>query len=512
MKKRIYVIIIASFLLLCACQPTPEEPVVIQKDFDVMIEKAKATPVTDTVIINSETPNSAAQPTEATETAKPGERVVDSFIGRSENFKVTIDAKVIRPDGPLPIVHIKPTEFTPETAQKYFDVLTAGHDLYTQEQLETKPFLEAMIADFQDQLDNWIPTAVFESEDQRKEEAKYLKQLIKEYQEKWKTAKDDPGEPVRNIADYKDLHFLSADRDYKVQFSWRPNSTVTYGKKTVTYLQSGISFVDRTRYPETTSGSFMKCADVTGQTTVPHGTDLKKTPVDAQREAEALLAAIGIEDMVTDRVFLMQEMVLSEGKEGYAINRELPADYQFRYLYEVRFNRIVNGVQVSDPSPFASSSSHDETIVAPEWDYESLIVWVSDLGICQFDQRAPIEVMETKVSDATLLPFDRILEIAKKMIPIIYEDPLFNNDQITGMEFHFTRITLSLQRISERDNMNYGLLTPVWNFWGTQLYHYEDGSMLWWNNMDSALGPCSAYPLLSINAVDGSIIDPQKGY
>ena len=317
---------------------------------------------------------------------------------------------------------------------------------------------------------------------------------------------------MRNIADYKDLHFLSADRDYKVQFSWRPNSTVTYGKKTVTYLQSGISFVDRTRYPETTSGSFMKCADVTGQTTVPHGTDLKKTPVDAQREAEALLAAIGIEDMVTDRVFLMQEMVLSEGKEGYAINPELPADYSFQYLYEVRFNRIVNGVQVSDPSPFASSSSHDETIVAPEWDYESLIVWVSDLGICQFDQRAPIEVMETKVSDATLLPFDRILEIAKKMIPIIYEDPLFTNDQITGMEFHFTRITLSLQRISERDNMNYGLLTPVWNFWGTQLYHYEDGSTLWWNNMDSSLGPCSAYPLLSINAVDGSIIDPQKGY
>ena len=98
------------------------------------------------------------------------------------------------------------------------------------------------------------------------------------------------------------------------------------------------------------------------------------------------------------------------------------------------------------------------------------------------------------------------------MIPIIYEDPLFNNDQITGMEFHFTRITLSLQRISERDNMNYGLLTPVWNFWGTQLYHYEDGSMLWWNNMDSALGPCSAYPLLSINAVDGSVIDPMQGY
>ena len=509
MKKHAFILILAVFMLLCACQPTPEEPIVIQKDFDVMIEKAKQTPDTDTITIGGESHGGTPQPTE---TAPPGERVVDSFTGRMEDFKVTFDAEVIRPDGPLPIVHIKPTEFTPETAQKYFDVLTAGHDLYTQEQLETKPFLEAMIADFQDQLDNWIPTAVFESEDQRKEEAKYLKQLIKEYQEKWKTAKDDPGEPVRNIADYKDLHFLSADRDYKVQFSWRPNSTVTYGKKTVTYLQSGISFVDRTRYPETTSGSFMKCADVTGQTTVPRGTDLKKTPVDAQREAEALLAAIGIEDMISDRVFLMQEMVLSEGKEGYAINPELPADYQFRYLYEVRFNRIVNGVQVTDPSPFATSSSHDETVVAPEWDYESLFVWVSDLGICQFEQRAPIELVETIVSDATLLPFDKILEIAKKMLPIIYEDQYMSVDQIIGVDTDIIRITLTLQRVSERDNMNYGLLTPVWNLWGSQLLYYEDGGRLWGNNKEMTMGPCNAYPLLSINAVDGTIIDTEKGY
>ena len=62
MKKRIYVIIIASFLLLCACQPTPEEPVVIQKDFDVMIEKAKAKGVklllnTDTLAVKEFAPN-----------------------------------------------------------------------------------------------------------------------------------------------------------------------------------------------------------------------------------------------------------------------------------------------------------------------------------------------------------------------------------------------------------------------------------------------------------------------
>lgn len=86
MKKRFVVIFFTALLLLCACQPTPEEPVVVQKDFDVMIEKAKQTPVSDTVTVEGETSSSAVQPTAPAETsdaAKPGERVVDSFTGRS---------------------------------------------------------------------------------------------------------------------------------------------------------------------------------------------------------------------------------------------------------------------------------------------------------------------------------------------------------------------------------------------------------------------------------------------
>ena len=43
MKKRFIIILIAALLLLCACQPTPEEPVVLQKDQDLMIQKGEAT-------------------------------------------------------------------------------------------------------------------------------------------------------------------------------------------------------------------------------------------------------------------------------------------------------------------------------------------------------------------------------------------------------------------------------------------------------------------------------------
>ena len=43
MKKQAFIILIAALLLLCACQPTPDEPVVLQKDQELMIQQGTAT-------------------------------------------------------------------------------------------------------------------------------------------------------------------------------------------------------------------------------------------------------------------------------------------------------------------------------------------------------------------------------------------------------------------------------------------------------------------------------------
>ncbi|MBR3128884.1 MAG: hypothetical protein IKF65_00005, partial [Clostridia bacterium] len=50
MKKHGFILLLTALLLICACQPTPEKEIVVQKDFDHMIEKAKEAPVSDTVV------------------------------------------------------------------------------------------------------------------------------------------------------------------------------------------------------------------------------------------------------------------------------------------------------------------------------------------------------------------------------------------------------------------------------------------------------------------------------
>ena len=134
---------------------------------------------------------------------------------------------------------------------------------------------------------------------------------------------------------------------------------------------------------------------------------------------------------------------------------------------------------------------------------------VSSDGVCELYHLAPIETVTTLVEDAKLLPFSDILDIAKKMLPILHEDQIGSGNRV---EFRIDRITLSLQRIAEQDNLEYGLLVPTWNFWGVDLRTGEDGVPHTYLCGVFSAGTCGYLPLLSINAINGTIIDPMLGY
>ena len=100
------------------------------------------------------------------------------------------------------------------------------------------------------------------------------------------------------------------------------------------------------------------------------------------------------------------------------------------------------------------------------------------------------------------MPFSEIMDIFRKMTPVVYEYELTNSENLKRIEIKVDRITLSLQRVAEQDNIDSGLLIPVWNFWGERNYIYSESTWDW----------AQGASLLCINAIDGSIIDPQKGY
>lgn len=97
------------------------------------------------------------------------------------------------------------------------------------------------------------------------------------------------------------------------------------------------------------------------------------------------------------------------------------------------------------------------------------------------------------------MTYSDIQDIFDKMMFIIYE---FQAQGAKSLRLDISGVKLETMRIVEQDAGKSGLLVPVWNFYGTRTLEYNDGA----DNTTSNI------ILLCINAIDGSIIDIQKGY
>ena len=112
--------------------------------------------------------------------------------------------------------------------------------------------------------------------------------------------------------------------------------------------------------------------------------------------------------------------------------------------------------------------------------------------------------------DAQLLPFEQIAEIFCEQIGYHYftGDP-DHPDSGKGETLHITDVYLSMLRIRKKDAPEEFLFVPVWDFVGymeskSTVYDAEDLERLkvW----------ASSLSYLTINAIDGSIIDREQGY
>ena len=132
--------------------------------------------------------------------------------------------------------------------------------------------------------------------------------------------------------------------------------------------------------------------------------------------------------------------------------------------------------------------------------YEKVRIFIDDDGVYAYMWNGPSSITEMLNDKATLLPFDQIKEIFASRILVKYGDYI-GDDASKNISVNITRISLGLARVTEKNNNNYGILVPVWDFFGT--YDQGNGYPIGYDGYES---------LLTINAIDGSIIDRQLGY
>ena len=122
--------------------------------------------------------------------------------------------------------------------------------------------------------------------------------------------------------------------------------------------------------------------------------------------------------------------------------------------------------------------------------------------VVKLQWNSPFTVLSVENENVPLLSFERIMEIFKRQVFMsVY------CDQGHPITYKITAIQFSYMRVQIKDSDDYYLL-PVWDFTGYMIHDWQMSP----GDMAVARGFFHSMSILTINAVDGSVLDRFLGY
>ena len=178
--------------------------------------------------------------------------------------------------------------------------------------------------------------------------------------------------------------------------------------------------------------------------------------------------------------------------------------YSDNEAYLFCFTRSVDGVPVTytmQECNYTDDGENGDPIhYRMLYPYESLRLIVSDEGIVEGRYESPYVLSDPIQTDVELLAFDQVMEIAENILPLTFAWMEENYQTKVIVD----RVVFGYARLDFKDDMYRYKLVPVWDFFGTY-YHYRDGELVVSHTEDYN-------SLLTINAMDGTVIDRRFGY
>lgn len=172
--------------------------------------------------------------------------------------------------------------------------------------------------------------------------------------------------------------------------------------------------------------------------------------------------------------------------------------------YILHYKRSLNGIPITYTEDMGGNLE-DMDSEMETWGYEILDITVTKDGIDTVLFCNQYDIGDVKTENLKLLSFDEIIKIYEKMM-------LIQNADILNYEseraYNIDRITFGYTRIYEpSSDSTTGLLVPAWDFFGSFESHAEyDGEQY------DTINAMQYQSYITINAVDGSIIDRGLGY
>ena len=223
---------------------------------------------------------------------------------------------------------------------------------------------------------------------------------------------------------------------------------------------------------------------------------------EAIAQGDALMQALGLDAMELDDV---QQRDTGEWQLCY-----MPTVNGF-CLSSIREDVVeTNGGEKVSHFQYYTYLASEETNADPvSWPMETVWIHVGKDGILDFTWQSPSGEMIVKEKQTALLPFEEIASIANTMLPVVIVGPkshsLVDLDRINGfdtkMDVEITKVSLNLMRIRDKGSLQ-GTIVPVWDFWGTSSWYRADEQP---QNYDTQ-------PMLTLNAIDGTVVSRELGY
>lgn len=439
---------------------------------------AQAAPAEPTTISQAALLEKSAQPQDSYTFP---EKFTGDWKGQEGRLTIHADAKVEAPQGViLPTATVEPRDFTQADVDNLVRVLLKGQTLYAHTQ--TKQELQ----DWADKIRSpqWTP-----------DPGKGLTTPAQIEQER-----------QRILADY-DAMLATAPEEVPVihGFSDSPKENRISGWAMVDGEKYEVSVDNST---DATSSDFAEIVrqayNYSGSNGNPeYWGDITKDEAIAQ--GDALIQELGLTHMVLDDAQLADNGTWRLYYVPTVNGLRLPSIQE----------RVENHIEgYTDTLYWRYTGWEEENPDTVHWPMECIFLDVGKEGVLSFSWFNPATVPVVKQTQTSLLPFEEIAAIADAMLPVVVIGPhesrsLVEIDQINGdtsyMDVEITKVSLSLMRIRDKGSLH-GTIVPVWDFWGSQNWYGFEGP---YGQKGSRI---TTQPMLTLNAIDGSVVSRLFGY
>lgn len=436
------------------------------------------------------------------------ERFTGSWSGLEDTYRVTADAEIILPNSDRMVTaSVKPRVFSQEEADAMMAVFLKGNTLYKEETATKEDYAETL-ARYEAILRGEIPYTGDHSIDT-------VPDMIARTKRDMEAA---PKEGERFEADTS-YHMPEYGHDATITEDWGERVIEGYAE-----VDERIIHCSFRNYKEPTAqiprvqanfweegyGNYNSTPNLSDEMFWNDVSDAP--PVDpgfseeqAQSLADALLMELGMDTFTLDAVTPVTFGPYN-GDTWYHKSVHNPdGETGYRLMYV----RNIGGLPLTWTKEDGSAFEENVPDIGC-WSDEKVQLLVKEDRVVWFSWESPYTEPEILEENAPLLPFSDIQDIFSKMI-FVKNHYLQEANQINGYDTIHTvnvdKVQLTMMRTRPRNSVSEGTLIPVWDFWAETSFHTESEEHKQYVHDGRYYNV-----VLTINAIDGTIVDREIGY